>query len=258
MLHPHITGSFSPTAAGTVRAADRRVPYIGVVSPSVAWGLCEPQRPILCYHTRQNLNWSPLVVQNTPRSERVVYTVGHSNHAQEDFLTLLREHGIEALADVRSAPYSRYAAQFDKDQLRDAVSAAGIRYLYLGAELGGRPDGEEFYGEDGRVDYARVAQSRGFRVGIGRLETGIAEYRVALMCSEEDPAACHRRLLVGRALERRGASMLHIRGDGSVQAETPDEPTMRQLALFGEQERPEWKSIRPVSRGRRPGSSSSR
>lgn len=197
-------------------------------------------------------------MQNTQRSERVVYTIGHSTHSMGSFLALLGGHQIEVLADVRSAPYSGYVPRFDKDRLRDAARAAGIGYLYLGAELGGRPDGEEFYHADGRVDYARVAASRAFRVGIARLETGIAEYRVALMCSEEDPAACHRRLLVARALERRGASVLHIRGDGSVQAEVPNEPAMHQLALFGEQERPEWKSIRPVSRGRRPAHSSGR
>ena len=117
------------------------------------------------------------------------------------FLALLAMHGVEVVVDVRSAPYSRYAPQFDKRALDAAVVGAGMRYLYLGKELGGRPDGAEFYDPDGRAIYSRVEVSPLFLGGIERLMTGIQRYRVAIVCSEENPAGCHRHLLVGHALD---------------------------------------------------------
>ena len=114
-----------------------------------------------------------------------LYTIGHSNHAPEVFLGLLSAHGIEALVDVRSQPYSRYAAQFDKPGLNALLAGAGITYLFMGKELGGRPDGTEFYDPaDGRVLYDRVAASPLFLRGLARLETGIQKYRVAMMCDQ--------------------------------------------------------------------------
>ncbi len=85
-----------------------------------------------------------------------IYTIGHSNQELASFLALLTMHGVEVVVDVRSAPYSRYAPQFDKRALETAVVGAGMRYLYLGKELGGRPDGAEFYDSDGRAIYSRV------------------------------------------------------------------------------------------------------
>jgi uncharacterized protein (DUF488 family) len=91
--------------------------------------------------------------------------------------------------------------------------------LFLGKELGGRPESSEFYDAEGFVLYSRIAESPLFLEGIERLITGITTYRVALMCGEENPANCHRRLLVGRVLAKRGVSVRHIRGDGTVQDE---------------------------------------
>lgn len=112
-----------------------------------------------------------------------LYTIGHSNHAPEVFLDLLARHGIEVLVDVRSQPYSRYAAHFDKPGLTALVTGAGVKYLFLGKELGGRPESAEFYDPaDGRVLYDRVAASSLFLGGLARLETGLQKYRVAIMC----------------------------------------------------------------------------
>lgn len=149
-----------------------------------------------------------------------IYTVGHSNHAAEHLVGLLLQHGITVLADVRSRPYSRWAPHFQKAALSRSLEAAGIEYVFLGQELGGRPDGGEFYGADGKVDYARRAQAADFQAGIEQL-IGLARNRsAAILCAEEDPARCHRRLLVAPALRRKDIAVVHIRGDGRVQ---PDE-----------------------------------
>ena len=156
--------------------------------------------------------------------------------------------------DTRSRPYSRHAPHFNIRELRATLSGDGIGYLYLGRELGGWPEGEEFYDADGRVDYALVERSQPFLDGIHRLKREIPARRIALLCSEEDPAGCHRRLLVGRALSERGIVVRHIRGDGSVQAE--GEASDDQPVLFPDSEVSVRKSIRSVlRRKRRPGSS---
>lgn len=134
-----------------------------------------------------------------------VFTIGHSNHSAEKFVGLLKGHGIEVVADVRSQPYSRHAPHFNAKDIEATLSDNGIGRLFLGLELGGRPIGEEFYDADGRVDYARIESSRPFLDGIHQLERGIRDRRIALLCSEEDPAGCHRRLLVGRVLGERGS-----------------------------------------------------
>jgi uncharacterized protein (DUF488 family) len=88
-----------------------------------------------------------------------------------------------------------------------------------GRELGGRPEGDEFYDAEDRVLYERVAASPRFLEGIDRLEQAAKRSRIAILCSEEDPTDCHRRLLIGRVLAARGIDLHHVRGDGRVERE---------------------------------------
>ncbi|HUG94362.1 MAG TPA: DUF488 domain-containing protein [Planctomycetaceae bacterium] len=190
-----------------------------------------------------------------------IYTIGHSNHEEQKFLDLLAAHAIDVLVDVRSQPYCGYSTHFNQEPLKRAVEARGLKYLFLGRELGGRPEGDEFYDEEDHVLYGRVAASEFFKHGVERIERGRGQYRIALMCSEENPLVCHRWLLVTRVLRERGIDVRHIRGDGRLQTDEdleaddgdPDGP--KQKLLFGGEE-PPWRSLRSVSRNRpRPGSS---
>jgi len=185
-----------------------------------------------------------------------VFTVGHSNHSAEKFIRLLKVHGIGTVVDVRSHPYSGHAPHFNARALEATLTKDGIGYLFFGGQLGGRPESQEFYDAKGRVDYALVACSRPFLDGLGRLEEEIRARTVALLCSEENPERCHRRLLVGRALENRGITLHHIRGGGSIQTES--EMNGNQPVLFPETEERPRKSIPSASRRRRRPSSSER
>lgn len=177
-----------------------------------------------------------------------VFSVGHSSHSLDAFLRLLTGNRVEVLVDVRSQPYSRFSPHFNRESLELAVRRAGIKYLFLGEELGGRPTGDEFYDDQGHVLYGRVAQSPLFLEGIKRLEDGISRYRIALMCSEEDPAGCHRHLLVGRVLADRGVTVHHIRGDGRVEMPTQLAATpAAQFRLFTPNA-DDWRSVAPVPR----------
>jgi len=190
-------------------------------------------------------------MENVSSARLHVLTIGHSNHQIGHFLDLLKSHSVQAVADTRSQPYSEYASHFDQKPLKKTLEAEGIRYVFLGRELGGRPDGDEFYDDQGHVLYDRVSETHLFREGLSRLESGIREYKVAMLCAEENPAACHRRLLVGRVLLDHGIQVDHIRGDGRIQTEdevaAETDPNRDQLTLFKKVEAEPWKSI-PASR----------
>jgi len=223
-------------------------------------------------------------------AERTVWTIGHSNHPLEEFLGLLEQHRIQLLVDVRSSPYSRYASQFNRDAIQGPLRAQAVEYLFLGDLLGGRAEDGQFYDREGYVLYDRLAQSPEFQQGIQRLlkefdqpqpptlnpqpstlnsqpstlnsQPSTLSRRMALMCGEEDPTNCHRRLLVGRVLRGRGVEVMHIRAAGRVQSEeeVAAEETFRktkgQLTLFDMEEPDAWKSTRSVLPRKAPPSSS--
>jgi uncharacterized protein (DUF488 family) len=147
-----------------------------------------------------------------------IYTVGHSNHPIEKFVSLLTANGITAIADVRSRPFSRRHPQFNKDRLAGTLAEHGIAYLFLGKQLGARSDDPSHY-EGGKVQYSRLAATALFTSGIDRVLEAAKEYRLALMCAEKEPLDCHRTLLVARGLETSGASILHILSDSSIEAQ---------------------------------------
>ena len=182
---------------------------------------------------------------------RQIFTIGHSNHSWETFLGLLQENNITIVVDVRSSPYSRYTPHFNRDPFHEALRTAGIEYLFLGQQLGGHPEGADFYDADGRVRYDRLADSAAFQAGIGCLRTVIKSGRPALLCGEEDPAQCHRRLLIARVLGQAGIEVWHLRGDGRLQSEgelaaAEVQSQHRQLSLFDAEEMRPWKSTRSV------------
>ena len=144
-------------------------------------------------------------------------TIGHSNHAETDFLALLRQNAATVVADVRSAPYSRFNPHFNREALQGALEAAGIGYVYLGRELGGRSDDPACY-RDGRICYHLVAEKPSFKEGLRRLTAGAADQRIVLMCAEREPLHCHRTLLVAQALDAKGLDVAHIHADARLEA----------------------------------------
>lgn len=183
-----------------------------------------------------------------------IFTIGHSNHDPDRFRELLSQHSIEVLVDVRSWPHSRFVEWADAAALPGLIAEDAVKYLFLGKELGGRPEGDQFYDLDGHVLYGKVAEQDWFMGAIERLERGAEEYRVAIMCSEEDPTHCHRRLLVSKVLLDRGATVAHIRKSGQVEIESG--PLKLAEGTLFEDEESLWRSSLSVSRGPRQRTSS--
>jgi uncharacterized protein (DUF488 family) len=145
-----------------------------------------------------------------------IYTIGHSNIAIERCIDLLRRYSIQVLVDTRSQPYSRYAPQFNRETLNTSLYQADITYLYLGDQLGGRPKGDQYYGQDEKVDYHWLADAPFYRAGIARLRREAEGHFLAIMCSEADYTKCHRYHLITRTLVHDGVEVQHILHSGDL------------------------------------------
>jgi type I restriction enzyme S subunit len=145
-----------------------------------------------------------------------IYTIGHSNHSIQNFINLLKKHCITAVADVRSSPVSQHYPQFNQGVLSAALKKENISYVFMGKELGGRPDDPRCY-ENGQVNYLRMAETQIFKDGIDRLLKGKDQHRIVLLCAEKEPLDCHRTLLVSRNLYKLGIPIKHILADGSIE-----------------------------------------
>jgi uncharacterized protein (DUF488 family) len=147
-----------------------------------------------------------------------VYSIGHGIRKIEDFIFLLKKYNIQYLVDVRSIPYSRFNPQYRQPALKKLLEQAGINYIFMGNELGGRPKDASCYDENGKVSYAKIKEHLFFKQGIERLikasEQGIP---LAMMCSESKPEECHRSKLIAPALEKENIVVIHIDEKGELE-----------------------------------------
>lgn len=179
--------------------------------------------------------------------EQTIYTIGHSNVPASKLVELLQAYKIQIVVDVRSSPYSQFAPQFNREMLERTLQEAGLQYKYAGEYLGGRPKDPSCYKRreilEGKadylheVDYPAVMKKDFFQKGIQRLLEIAKEGSTAIMCSEEDPAHCHRHHLIGKYLVGKGVNVLHIRSDGLFikDQQLPNlsvEPPAKQLTLL--------------------------
>lgn len=193
----------------------------------------------------------------------MLYSIGHSNQTFEALTSLLKQHEIKLLVDVRTSPRSSYTPQFDKVVLENKLPEQNIHYKYMGDVLGGRPEGADYYDADGRVLYYKLAKASFFVNALDDLTMLAEKQRTAIMCSEENPSVCHRHLLIGHVLHEQQIDLQHIRGTGLIEScsqltllEESAHPERHQEDLFGNARELEWKSIRSVLReNQRPNSS---
>lgn len=153
--------------------------------------------------------------------KKPLYTIGHGNRKPEDFLALLKEFGIEFLIDVRSQPYSKFNPQFNQNDLKFFLERNGIKYVFMGDTIGGRPQDTSCYDHEGKVDYEVVKTKEFFLNGIDRLKTAYdKDINVVIMCSESKPCECHRSKLIGKVLITDNIVLKHIDEKGILKDQT--------------------------------------
>ena len=162
-----------------------------------------------------------------------LFTIGHSAAQISTFLAALKQWEVDLLVDVRSRPQSHRFPHFDQIELEAALRMTGFRYLFLGEELGGRPEDPKAYGSDGIVDYNKWRASRAFQAGLERVLKESAGHDLVLMCAEEDPLNCHRFLMICPELVAHGFEPLHIRKGGVLETQREAEDRLLQMQQLG-------------------------
>jgi uncharacterized protein (DUF488 family) len=146
-----------------------------------------------------------------------LFTIGYAAFENISlFAQWLQYYGIDAIADVRSVPYSKFRPEFNKETLIDILKKNGIKYVFLGDYCGARIDDMSCY-VDGCVDYTKVRKTEKFKQGIERIINGLTNYNISLLCAEKDPIYCHRDILICKNLKSYNISINHILADGKLE-----------------------------------------
>lgn len=165
-------------------------------------------------------------------TDHVLFTIGHSNLEPDTLLDVLRKFEVKLLVDVRSRPRSFRFPQFSQPEFEQWLREAGVSYLFLGEELGGRPDDPKAYGPNGIVDYRERRKSFGFRAGLERVLSELERQDLALLCAEEDPLDCHRFLMICPELVTSGVQPQHIRKSGRLETQREAEDRLLEAHHF--------------------------
>ncbi|WP_102336047.1 DUF488 domain-containing protein [Salimicrobium jeotgali] len=145
-----------------------------------------------------------------------IYTIGHSSHSKQFFLSMLKEAKVNAVADVRAFPASRKFPHFNQENMKKWLAGGGFSYSHhpflagrrnkaghVQPEVNGAWENQSFH------NYADYTLTEEFREGIVGLEALAGEKDVAYFCAERHPSRCHR-LLVSNWLEANGWDVYHI------------------------------------------------
>ena len=139
-----------------------------------------------------------------------IFTIGYAGFRVHEFVDALSFHGVSAVIDVRSVPFSRYAPKYDAPVISKRLESRNICYRHLPREFGSRQQDRSFYNPKGYVDFEKFAKSGQFQEGVNKVLAGMNDYVFAFMCAEKDPINCHRAILVAREFHKRKKKVIHI------------------------------------------------
>jgi uncharacterized protein (DUF488 family) len=154
----------------------------------------------------------------------MIFTIGHSNHPFSRFMELIQKQDIQMVVDVRTRPYSKYTPYYSKKPLEEGLKEYQVKYVYLGNNIGGKPDDPKFY-HDGELLYRLLEADEKYQEGLKILLELARDNRIVIMCSEEDPYHCHRHHLISQSLLKNNFQITHIRGDGNLEKVRSDYQT---------------------------------
>lgn len=172
----------------------------------------------------------------------MLFTIGYTAFQIKDFINTLKQNKIKALVDVRSLPYSEHYPDYNKENLEHMLTENKIQYRNFASEFGARQTDKSYFSSEGYLDFECFAKSSQFKDGyklvINALERG---HNIVLMCSEKDPATCHRSIMITRVFHENGIKVTHLLATGGCESQTDIEqqllnkyfPNREQLSLFG-------------------------
>lgn len=160
-----------------------------------------------------------------------IYTIGHSTHSKEEFISLLQAYEVEAIVDVRSYPGSRRLPHFNKESMEEWLLLSGISYRHMPG-LGGRrkknheidPSLVDGWRNTSFQNYAAYSLTEPYQEAIQELMDFQRDRRVCYMCSESVPWRCHR-LLISNTLVLKGLTVQHIM--------TEKKTIMHEIGMYG-------------------------
>jgi uncharacterized protein (DUF488 family) len=158
-----------------------------------------------------------------------LFTIGYSSFEISEFVKTLQQNKINAVADVRSSPYSKFKPDFNRETLKEELKKKNIEYVFLGENCGARINDPSCY-IDGKASYDLIKETEQFKKGLNRILQGLDKYTIALLCAEKDPITCHRNILVCRNLKRFNIDIYHILSPDEIEKNSQSEE--RLLKLF--------------------------
>ncbi len=176
----------------------------------------------------------PASQKNTPNPK--LYTIGYATKPIAVFIAQLKQYDIQAVADVRSVPYSKVFYDYHQEAIASTLRQHHIHYVYVGEELGPRSKDPAHYNDDQQVQFDRLMQADLFLSGIQRIQKGLDKpLNIALMCAEKDPATCHRSLLIGYYLQQHQPQigLEHILHNGELESQCDLKKRVSQLHSKG-------------------------
>ena len=175
---------------------------------------------------------------------KTIYTIGYSGFSLVDFIQELRNHNINVVIDVRSYAYSERYPDYNKTTIEKSLNKAGIYYKNYAKEFGARQDNMAFYSSEGYLDFDIFSKSEQFQNGVTKIVDSTEKgYKIVFMCAEKEPIQCHRTILVARAFDKLGFSVIHLMPKGITknQRQIDEEllkkyfPNIGQMTLFDDQ-----------------------
>ncbi len=151
-------------------------------------------------------------------TNQTIFTIGHGTREYEELKKRLIVQGVDHVVDVRSVPWSRSCPHFRSEELNKLLAEDNIQYTFMGSWLGGRPKIPSVL-RNGKVCYELQRETADFKAGIQWLKNRVGEgHRIALLCLENNPMACHRALLVGNELFKhsKNIAVFHLVGEGDI------------------------------------------
>ena len=158
-----------------------------------------------------------------------LFKIGYSVFNISDFIQTLKKSNINAVADVRSSPYSKFKPDFNRETLKESLKKSNIEYVFLGDNCGARIDDPSCYIK-GKADYGLIKETEKFKTGLNRILKGLEKYTITLLCAEKDPITCHRDILVCRNLKQFDVDIFHIMSMENIENNLQSEE--RLLKLF--------------------------